>query len=593
MKNLYTALLLTTPLALSAQLRETRQFQDAPRTDHTKGIDFYSETFDNDLNGWTAETAVGVVDWKWTNEGPGPTSSTYPVPPLATSTPSGWAIIDDDFDGTGGQSTDASLISPVIDLSAAPANLRVRFEQYFQEFQLDATFVGVSVDGGSTWNEVEINAGVGREGRPNPEVIEVNISEWVSANPANVQLRFRYTSTWDYGWQVDNVSIVEQFQYDMIAVSSFLSHNARGEEYGRIPTSQLYPTMLVGGELKNDGSLEQTNVAATMTVRNSADEVAFSANSTIGTLAANTSAFMEEFATLPSLANDIYTSTLEVTSDQAASDANTGNNSKVRRFQVNDARYALDGIGIHPEGTTTVGSLGTNSFEGGEDGLVVMTYYEVREPLDVNGIEFLITANTVLGGYVTAAIYDTTDVLAATANFSNPVVESDAWDITEQDISSGSVSVFFPSPVTLAPGGYYAALTLNSNGGVGTIRVQDDLTVPQPTLASAIFIPADQVYTNGNALSVRLRTGSVPDQVQERTSLRMEVFPNPANEVLNIRIAEEGQHQVEVLDATGKLVRTSVLNGGATLSIADLARGIYTVRVQGPLGANTVRVTIQ
>ena len=593
MKNIYSALLLIAPLAASAQLREARQQSGQPLHGHAKGISYFSESFDADLNGWTAETTVGVVDWKWTNVGPGPTSSTYPVPPLATSTPSGWAIIDDDFDGTGGQSSDASLISPAIDLSAAPANLRVRFDQYFQEFQADATFVGVSVDGGSTWNEVEINAGVGREGRPNPEVVEVNISEWVSANPSNVQLRFRYTATWDYGWQVDNIAIVEQFQYDMIAVSSFLSHNGTGEEYGRIPTSQLYPTMLVGGELKNDGYLDQTNVVATMTVRNSINEVAFSETSNIGNLAANTSAFMEEFTTLPALGNDLFTATLDVTSDQAASDANPGNNSRIRTFQVNDARYALDGIGIHPEGTTIIGSLGTNSFEGGEDGLILMTYYEVREPLDVNGIEFLITSNSVLGGFVTVAIYDTTDVLAATADFSNPVVESDAYDLMEDDISSGVVSVLFPQVATLPPGGYYAAVTLNSNGGVGTIRVQDDLTVPQPALASVIYIPADQVFTNGNATTVRLMTGSSPDLVPTTdASLGMELFPNPSHGILNLRVERPGIHQVEVIDASGQLVRTSTVTGSSTLDLSDLAKGLYSVRVIGENGTQVERVTL-
>lgn len=592
MKNIYSALLLIAPLAASAQLREARHQNDRPVHGHAKGISYYSETFDADLNGWSAETTVGVVDWKWTNVGPGPTSSTYPVPPLATSTPSGWAILDDDFDGVGGQSTDASLISPAIDLSAAPANLRVRFEQYFQEFQADATFVGVSVDGGSTWNEVEINAGVGREGRPNPEVIEVNISEWVSANPSNVQLRFRYTSTWDYGWQVDNVAIVEQFQYDMIAVSSFLSHNGTGEEYGRIPTSQLYPTMLLGGELKNDGSLDQTNVVASMTVRNGINEVAFSATSNIGNLAANTSAFMEEFASLPALGNDLYTATLEVTSDQAASDANPENNSRVRAFQVNDARYTLDGIGIHP-GSTIIGSLGTNSFDGAEDGLILMTYYEVREPLDVNGMEFLITANTVLGGFVTVAIYDTTDVLAATPNFSNPVVESDAYDIMPDDISSGVVSVLFPQVATLPAGGYYAAVTLNSNGGVGTIRVLDDLTVPQPALASVIYIPADQVFTNGNATSVRLMTGSSPDQVATTEApLGIALFPNPSNGNVTLRVAEAGLHRVEVIDAAGQLVGTSTVIGTSTLDLSDLAKGLYSVRVIGDKGIRVERITL-
>lgn len=591
MKHVYSALLLLAPLAADAQLQQAR-FQDAPRLDgHAKGISYYSETFDESLNGWSAETTVGVVDWKWTNSGPGPTSSTYPVPPLATSTPSGWAIIDDDFDGVGGQSTDASLISPPIDLSAAPANLRVRFEQYFQEFQAEACFVGVSTDDGTTWDEVEINAGVGREGRPNPEVIEVNISEWVAANPSFVKLRFRYTSTWDYGWQVDNISIVEQFQYDLIAMSSFLSHTGTGEEYHRIPASQLNPTMLVGGEVKNDGSLDQTGVLANMSVRDASDAEAFSASSSLGTIPANTSVFMEEFATVPALANGLYNATFSVTSDQNASDADLGNNEVLRAFEVIDSRYGIDGIGIHPGGAT-IGSLGSNSFADAEDGLKVMVYYEVRSPLTVQGLEFLITANTVTGGYVTASIHDTTDVLGAPANFSDPIVESDAYDIVAEDINAGVVNVLFASPVVLQPGGYYATLTLYSNAGQGTIRVQDDLTVAQPSLTSLIFIPGDQVYTNGNAMSIRLMTEGTNTVNEVASADPLLVFPNPSTGRVQIELGKDGVQQADLFDATGALVRSFVVNRTTMVDLSDLAKGLYTLQVTGTEGKVQQRIAL-
>jgi hypothetical protein len=593
MKKLYSILALAAPLALSAQLQELRNSATQNLHGQNKGVSFFSENFDSDLNGWTVETTVGVVDWKWTNIGPGTTTSTYPVPPLATSTPSGWAIIDDDFDGTGGQSSDASLISPAIDLSSAPANLRVRFEQYFQEFQADATFVGVSVDGGSTWNEVEINDGVGREGRPNPEVIEVNISEWVAANPTNVQLRFRYTSTWDYGWQVDNIAIVEQFQYDMIAVSSFLSHNGVGDEFGRIPASQLYPTMLLGGEVKNDGYLEQTNVQATMTITNSGGTQVLTETVPLGNLAPNTSAFMEEFVTLPDLGNDVYTATFSVTSDQNASDPNTANNARVRAFEVTDAHYSLDGIGIHPSSIQILGSLGTNSFDGGEDGLIAMTYYEVREPLEVYGIEFLTTANSNVGGFVTVAVLDTSDVLANPAVLTSPVVESDAWDITPTNIAQGIVGVLFPNVTTLQPGGYYAAVTLNSNAGAGHIRVVDDLSVPQPALSSAIYIPADQVYTNGNALAIRLLTQPVNIGVQEVADLAVRVFPNPSNGIVRLELATTGSYQAEVISVAGELAHSERITGTSTMDLSTLAKGLYTIRVIGENATHVSTITLQ
>ncbi len=48
-------------------------------------------------------------------------------------------MIDDDYEGTNGMATEAYLITPVIDLSGAPTDLKLEFDQYFQEWQNDNT----------------------------------------------------------------------------------------------------------------------------------------------------------------------------------------------------------------------------------------------------------------------------------------------------------------------------------------------------------------------------------------------------------------------------------------------------------------------
>ena len=78
-----------------------------------KGASFYTENFDSGLGAWTLVSGAGTLDWTWTNVGPGTTTSTYPVPPLNTSTPAGWMMIDDDFSGTPGVEAESSIVSPV------------------------------------------------------------------------------------------------------------------------------------------------------------------------------------------------------------------------------------------------------------------------------------------------------------------------------------------------------------------------------------------------------------------------------------------------------------------------------------------------
>jgi hypothetical protein len=593
MQKIYATALILAPLFCSAQQRTFQVNGHSAPTAYTKGVSYFSESFDSGLNGWTAETTLGVVDWKWTSSGPGPTASTYPVPVLATSTPSGWAIIDDDFDGVSGQSSDASLISPVIDLSSAPTNLRVRFDQYFQEFQADACFVGVSTDGGLTWNETEVNAGVGREGRPNPEQVEVTITTWVAANPANVQLRFRYTSTWDYGWQVDNIQIVEQFAFDLIAGPAFFSHSLSDDEYGRVPVSQLSSSMRVGGQVLNDGFQAQTNVEATISVVNSGGTPIFNSTANWATLAPNATVTMDNTPAIPALQPDIYTATYTVTSDENESDALPTNNTRERRFAITSDRYALDGIGVH--GTTPVlGSVGTNSFDGGEDGLKVMVYYPVTAPLTVYGIEFLLAPNSVLGGYVQVSIHDTTDMLAVPAVFDQPLVESDAYDIQQTDLTSGTVTVEFNEPYVLPPGNYFGAVTLFSQAGTGTLRIVDDLTVPQPPITSAIYIPEDRTYTNTNAAAVRLITsGPIGIDENDLASPSIRLFPNPTWGLVSVDAGTKTTEIVELHDARGRLVYTALVNGTTQLDLGQLEAGVYAVSISRDGIKRTERLIIQ
>jgi hypothetical protein len=135
---------------------------------------------------------------------------------------------------------------------------------------------------------------------------------------------------------------------------------------------------------------------------------------------------------------------------------------------------------------------------------------------------------------------------------------------------------------------------MNSNAGAGHIRVVDDLTVPQPALASAIFIPNDQVFTNGNALAIRLLTAPVITEVTETaTSTLAQVFPNPSTGLVNIRVSGNDTQVVEVLNVAGELVHNSTVQGSNTIDLNGLAKGVYTLRVVGTNGSSAQRITLQ
>ncbi len=70
---------------------------------------------------------------------------------------------------------------------------------------------------------------------------------------------------------------------------------------------------------------------------------------------------------------------------------------------------------------------------------------------------------------------------------------------------------------------------------------------------------------------------SVPEPVQENT---LDLFPNPAGDVLNVRLRDASTASVvELLDAMGRLVRREGYRPALAMGVSDLPPGLYVVRV--------------
>jgi hypothetical protein len=58
------------------------------------------------------------------------------------------------------------------------------------------------------------------------------------------------------------------------------------------------------------------------------------------------------------------------------------------------------------------------------------------------------------------------------------------------------------------------------------------------------------------------------------------LYPNPANDVIRIE-GLEGQHEIQVCNIYGTLVKTLSIDGDGEIDVNDLAAGIYFLRVDG------------
>lgn len=565
-------------------------------------VTLWEDDFSNAGNWTIAHDGDIALDWQigvgLVNAG------SYPTAPVNSPTAdNGYAMLDSDgFNNNSGVPEASHMTNATAFSTAGYPNVVLEFQTFYRKWTNEELYVVVSTnntdwpvltpqstDGGPLPNVYEVFPGMAVQAViQNPTRVRINISDY-AGDQAQVWVRFYWAGEWGYSWFVDDVKVIEQPAYELIMEDGYLSSTGDGEEYGRIPSQHLEPTMQVGGNFNNFGTATRTNVGVAMNVTG-AD--GFSASSTPLDLATAESGLMDQAVTLPNggaLGAGMYNASFTLTSNEDGQEEDASNNVYLRNFEVNPLWYTLDGIGNHPAGYQALGSIGSNSFTEAADGLIVMNYYPMQVTETVYGMEFLITANSVAGSYVICGIYDTT---LTNTLLGTPIYETDVIDITDANIASGVVTVRFDAPQTLNPGGYYFAVKLFSNGGTTHVRIVDDLTVPQPGMASAIQIPADQVYSNGNAYAIRV---GLDENISVGADLELNgisLYPNPSNGIVNFSAGTMDTYTIEVLNAMGQTVHQTRTNGNTKLDLSSEAKGVYLVRVSTANASTVQRITL-
>ncbi|RKN39101.1 S8 family serine peptidase [Micromonospora endolithica] len=155
-----------------------------------------NETFDGTTapSGWSVVNRTDKGGWAF--DDPGGRNN-------LTGGSGGFAIVDSDFLGSGNRQ-DTDLVTPTVDLTAAPAPV-LRFRSDWRAVGVtDTADIDVSTDGGTTWANVWHQTA----SRRGPRVEEVPLS--AAAGASSVRVRFRFTGTFAWWWQVDDVSLVNR-----------------------------------------------------------------------------------------------------------------------------------------------------------------------------------------------------------------------------------------------------------------------------------------------------------------------------------------------------------------------------------------------
>ena len=500
-------------------------------------------------------------------------------------------------------------------LSLAGTNrVLLSWKEYGARFN-DLQQVFVSIDSGNTWTEVanhfnyDVLSANGGSVYPNPSVRKVNIGSYIAENPSNVLLRFSWTTNFPnsssngawitYGWMIDDVKISILPENEIINQFSYIYNDDNyGAEYGRTPLSQAPSQWRIGSQVLNNGNQSQYNLTLNADFTNEDNQDSISIEFSISdTLLPDSTIYLDAIESL-SFETGIYDGVLSINSiGDTINGEYFDNNIQKRNFEITSDVYSLDGIGIHPNELESLTSIGPNNFEASQDLgiLLCATMYKFIAPDTINSVRAYISSTTTANSEITLYIIDSLSFM--NGEFENAISTSDIYIVNNQDIVNGYVNIpVIGSPwqnpliwgeglgtasIVVDPGSYYAVLEINSLAGVYEIGIIDDLTVGQPGWSSAIWLPGEGVYTNGNAFAIRLNLGFNESTVGITKKLNnIKIFPNPSTDAINITFEDNSEKNITIRDMNGKLVIETKLINSKMLNISNFKKGSYIAEVE-------------
>jgi hypothetical protein len=420
-----------------------------------KATPIWSEDFGTGIGAWTVNTISGPVDWKHTTVGH---QGTYPTAAIQSTTwNNGWIIVDSDGDNFSGGGYEESELTynSAINLSGY-ANIQLQFQQMFREWQADITTVQISGNGGGAWTDYVLNTGVGQSGTANPDLVVIDISS-VAGNQTDVRVRFKWEGQWDYGWQIDDVQIVEMLP------SNITLDEARYDtliEYSSYPLSQTEP-LTYKAYFSNTGVNAQTAVSLGVSVNDGGGVVYTGVGGPLASLAPGTSDSLTAGTFHTPASVNTYTATFSVYG--AANDNDSTDNEVAIVYAVSDSVYARD------RGALAV------PYDNDDVSYEVGNMYEVVSTDIATSITAGIHSSTNVGAYMYAVIYEL-DIASGSQVWLDQTPDH---LVTAGDLGT-MVTLPFSNSIALNAGTAYYAM-IGTYGGSDTLVISRVGTSPPQT----------------------------------------------------------------------------------------------------------------
>jgi len=599
MKKIYICLLgFFTASAFTAQVQNSNfsplerknshlvgQIKPSKLTQNTKETILWSNSF-NTPSDWVINNTAGTPGLGWefsSNPAAIPVSILSPF--ASTTAANGFLFVNSDANSTadfdGSPIVTTATTSATINLTGQPV-VRLRYQHNFRWWH-DTRGVSVSADNGVTWTDFEMSNendySLPNQNAGNPEQTVIDISS-IAGNQAQVKIRFYYNDHdwWGWYWAVDDVALFVPEDNDLVMLGGYWgSTGAWGARlpYYQIPLSQLAP-LDVAGIVKNYGALDQNDVVFTAALASGVWSGS-SAPEAVLTGATDTISLTGALTPPPIVATHV----INMSVSSSATDAVPADNSilAAASVSVNNFIYARD------KGTATNGTY--NQGMGFEAGNI----FDIYATTNLSGIDTYIDAGAVVGAEVYAKLYS---IDATTGDFVF-VDESVSYTLTAADLGQ-KITLALGAGATPLNAGESYLVVLGSYGDGGAT---DDLIISTAGVSevqtSYYFDMTDLLwyYTTSTPM-VRMNFDPSVGVNEVEDNLGLRVFPNPANEVINISLNKEVSATLTLLDVSGKVVRTQALNGISTsINTASLNSGVYFVTINDGTSVSTQKVVIK
>ena len=600
-------------------------------------------------------TAVGVADLdaKWEYRGTTTTpsnatgsrggyagpASTGQLPIQSATAANGFVVFDSDFldnagiagnfCGTGALACAphvANLETGVINLLGHPT-VDLLFTQYYRRFAgaggvqtVPATYLDFSTDGGVTWTgNVTLNASIAvNSATTRNSAIAVSIGQYVG-NQANVKIRFRFDGDY-YFWQMDDIKIISTPKNRMTFTAGSDGSPAQDIVYGatqesarmgRMTLKQVRP-IAFDANCFNSGQNAQTNVKLQMKIFNATTgAMVQTVNSPIiASLASGDTATWNQLNTYttswtPSAVGR-YDFTYNLVSDSVSIASDT-----LGSVIVSDSVMSLD----NGNWNNSIGAS-SNTTQWG-DGSQMTNMQELVNDEMLFGARVYLGSTSQAGAILELAVYDSSAFGGNTSGWdANKLVAYGQRVLTASDITNGYAEYNFADTVTgrgvllnFSNIGYYFNLTMYNNSGANTLLIRNDQTFGARSGTKYMYLAALSSWYSGYSNSLTFNNlwihsincpatnaaNCMTTSLGENPLNQVVLAPNPASDFVNVNFGLlYGEHAVEVLDLSGKVVRSTKVMADANVPIfvGDLQRGLYLVRIAKGGDVKTFKVSV-